>query len=404
MAVPFVPEDARQLEEAVAQGVLVEGTSCDFKAKLDPGPKANTKLAIDLAAFSVEGGMIVIGVAEEGEPKRLMSRPMALAGLRERISQVGTSRVDPAVTLVTRELPSDADGNGYLLILVPASPLAPHQVDGSYRGRSDTTNTVLTDAAVRTIQAERRRARPDIAEALERAVQRDPTPPELRAEAHLFVVARPAVAANPAMLQERLGTEWRDWIDKNLVRQPSWGSFSPDLPNNISRVVRRPDGWAAVSSDFSATRVLEQNAGEDGILELEVDEDGSLRLFCSRGSHTRALGPSRPASRWTFEELLAGLTWRVVRAAGLVADKTAYFGNWEFGVAMTNMRGATSWKIHSRLWSATLQYADDDYRAVTVATFAEVTDGRDAVVARLVGRLNRALNDGTLPLPTFDNP
>jgi hypothetical protein len=51
-----------------------------------------------------------------------------------------------------------------------------------------------------------------------------------------------------------------------------------------------------------------------------------------------------------------------------------------------------------------LPFAADDYRATTEATYAEISANRHAVMQRLLGRLNRALNDESLPLPDFDAP
>ena len=85
----------------------------------------------------------------------------AAHGDKPSVSQIGTSRCDPPVSVTTREL-HVGTGKGYLLTIIAASPAAPHQVDGQYRARADTTNYVLTDADVRRIQAERRRAQRDI--------------------------------------------------------------------------------------------------------------------------------------------------------------------------------------------------------------------------------------------------
>jgi hypothetical protein len=331
LGIPFVPTTATELVEAVRSGVLVEGTNLDFKATLENGEKANARLAIDLAAFALQGGLIVIGVAEDAQTRRPECRPVPLAGRKEQVSQVGVSRVDPPVATIARELPTDELGNGYVVIMIPPSPDAPHQTDGKYRGRSDTTNYVLADADVRRVHAERHRLGRDIGQELERAVLRDPTPPDLRQHAHLFVVARPVVSTGPTMLQERLGGAWPDWIMEHLVRGPQLNRFSPDLPNSVVRVQRRPDGWAAVSSHFTEMRDLDDGAREDQLLELEVDEDGAVRLFCGRASDSS----STSSDRWVFEALIAGLTWRAIRAAAFIADEAVYFGNWDVGVALS---------------------------------------------------------------------
>jgi hypothetical protein len=210
---PHFPTTAEELEAAIRDGVLIEGQSFDVKEEIEAGPRGNKALAIDLAAIAVGGGLIPIGVAEEkrGDSTVLEPRPTSLAGLRERVSQVALSRIDPPLTVTTRRLAID-DGNAYLLILVPTSPDAPHQVDGQYRGRGDTTNYVMGDAEVRRVQAQRRAARPDIGQELQRAIAADPTPDSLREQAHMFVVARPSVPTGPGMLQRVIGRDWQRWL------------------------------------------------------------------------------------------------------------------------------------------------------------------------------------------------
>ena len=303
MVLPYLPRTAAELKTAVTGGVLTEGASFDAKERIAPGERANRELAIDLAAMSVNGGLIAIGIAEVNGSRQLAPKPGPLSGLRERVSQIGLSRVDPPLYVQTIELPdSDSGDSGYLLIVVPPSPNAPHQVEGRYRGRSDTTNYVLSDADVRRIQAQRQRARPNIDEVLDDAVRRDPSPPELRHQAHLFVVGRPVVPTSSTMLQETLGSGWRTWILTVLVDRPSWAKFSPDLPNNTTAIVRRPRGWAAIGSQVRADRSVGTSADENYLLELEVDEDGGPALFCGRGSDLL----SGSSVRWTFEHLIGG--------------------------------------------------------------------------------------------------
>lgn len=411
MTVPFLPQTARELIGAIEQGVLVEGSNFDAKAELEAGMRGNARLAVDMAAMAVGGGVIAVGVAEEGEGalKRLVPRPVMLGGLRERISQVGLSRIDPPLHTTTRELrveavesPTDDDvaavGTGFLLIAVPPSPDAPHMVDGRYRGRADTTNYVLGDADVRRIQAQRRLARPDIRQELQLAIARDPSSPELRQHAHLFVVARPLVPTSSTMLEERLGRQWQKWLH-HLADTPRLGLFAPDLPTASNNTARRASGWAVSSHEIQRDRSLTENPREDEMVELEVDEDGSLRLFCGRASDSL----STSETRWAFEDLLAGLTWRVVRAAAEIAELTSYFGNWDFGVALTNARGIASHAVSQRgRWNSPYRYSDDTYEQVTQATFTELSEHRSLVLVRLVGRLNRALNDDAIPLRDFD--
>lgn len=386
----YLPRTLAELETMVSDGRLVEGQHFDAKALLGDGAKANTSLAIDLAAMSVAGGLIAIGVAEA--ESTLSVAPIELAGLRERVSQVAGSRPDPAIYPTTRELPATEDGRGVLLVIVPPSPVAPHQVDGKYRGRADTTNYVMGDAEVRRVQTERRASRSLIQNEVGAVIARDPLR-DGATQAHLFVVGRPAVHTDPTMLQSRIGA-WRDWIGSVLLPPVQLRGFAPSLAS-VNDLQRRPTGWAAVAGGLSPTRTLTGEAREAELIELEVDEDGVLRLYCARASDTAAA----EGIRWVIDDLVTGLTWSIVRAAATVADASGYVGNWEFGLGITNARGLRSWAIRQR--HSSLQYGADQYVESTVATPAEVADERDAVVARLLARWNRALTDDVVPITTF---
>jgi hypothetical protein len=272
----------------------------------------------------------------------------------------------------------------------------------------------MGDAEVRRVQAQRRGTRLDIGTELVRAVAADPTPPDLRAHAHFFVVARPSVPTEPNMLQRSLDKTWQHWLRQTVIDQPKQ-DYWPDL-TGLDRIVRRPSGWAVNSYPLNELRTVPKSASERDVLELEVDEDGSLRLFAGAGSDVVPPQgvptlPSEP-QRWIWENLIAGLTWRVLRAAEAVAQETGYVGGWDIGVALTNAHGVASFPYgQTTIGGAKLARADvkipfaaTDYRAVTEATYPEMTENRYAVMQRLLGRLNRALNDDAIPLRDFDAP
>ena len=60
----WVPRDASEIEEAARSGALEETTSFDAKAEL-PSSKKNADLAVDIAAMSTDGGVLLYGVAED---------------------------------------------------------------------------------------------------------------------------------------------------------------------------------------------------------------------------------------------------------------------------------------------------------------------------------------------------
>jgi hypothetical protein len=385
--VRWFPTTEAELSGALTTGAFRERHFVDVKRVLEPGEKANARLAVDLAAFAVDSGVVVVGVDDQSAALI----PFALAGLKERIDQVARSRLDPPLTVAVNEIPADGrPGEGFLVIVVPASPAAPHMVDGRYRGRSDTTNAVLSDAEVRRIRTLRAEALRSIRAILEAEVARDPVSEEVRQQAHLFIVAQP-VFADPEMLQRAIATEWQSWIGNEILNPPRLDQeWSPDLPSLQNRVRRVPEGWSATT--LEQDRDAGDRFREGYMLDLMIHEDGGVRLFSGRGSDTYGRNTVEPGRKVIIEAVVAGLAARVVDTARAVADKTGYVGNWDFGLALTGTRHTYSFTLASNFFADPLPYAGDNYVQTTSATFAELVSAPEAVVDRLFGRLNRTLN------------
>jgi hypothetical protein len=197
--IEWLPTSEDQLRGALDQGILTERHTLDFKRELPSGRGENKELARDLAQFAIDGGVLIIGVDDDAQ-----LAPVHLQGLRERIDRIARDLVDEPLHVRIDTIPTAADpGKGYLLVTVPPSPTAPHQVDGRYYGRGDTTKHVLPDAEVQRLHQLALRRQRDADDLLDAEVQRDPCPPGLRNHAHLFAVAQP-VSAQPDLLQRVL--------------------------------------------------------------------------------------------------------------------------------------------------------------------------------------------------------
>ncbi len=133
----------------------------DGKRELTSGAET----VVDVCAMTVNGGVLLVGVGENDAGTRLVTpMPIDLAGQRERVEQkVSTGISEPPVidvrTLLLREDPH----RGFLAIVVPPSPRAPHQVvlKGKYEGRFYTrdgsTNRILDQVSVEALYARRAR-------------------------------------------------------------------------------------------------------------------------------------------------------------------------------------------------------------------------------------------------------
>lgn len=400
----YLAQTEEQLDQLGAEGLLAEDHHIDLKQELTSGSRANKELARDLASFAIDGGALYIGLAEgtPGVPPKL--HPVSLHGLPERIDQVARSAISPPLAVHPRVIPSGGSpDSGYLVVRVPPSPDAPHMVDGRYWGRGAVTKEPLADAQVREIFERRSRARGNAAQLLAAVIERDPTPSTLRTQAHLFLLARPLFAPDDLLLRAFGTTSGERWLGENVLRgEPADAPsrWAPDLGSSASNVARRALGWALHSYEMGPDRLLrsareDRPALESGLLDIEFDEAGTIRLFCGRASDNL-----NSTTRVVLEAVIAGLTRRVVVTAAVLARESSYFGPWILGLAVTNLRGAVSYYASQHLIGQALTFSEDDYRMTTEASFEDLQGNHDELVQRLFGRLNRALTAGRFD-PTF---
>ena len=344
--VPLTTEE--DLISAIDGGLLTEGHFIDLKRELAPGRNANRSIAKDMAAFAVDGGTVVIGV-EELDDGCVERAPQPLDGLAERIDQIAGMIPDPPLAVITTPIPTAADASsGYLLVHVPASPTAPHQVDGRYLGRGDKTNRYLTDAEVLRLHQQRLADHVDGLALLETEFARDLFDDEGREHAHLFIVAEPQTARPDLLVHITDGPGWEPLLDlsrKALTRELARlgaGQFSPGIAE-MQTFDRRPSGAAMSTYGIDLGRIRRTQADyrdRESAAELEINDNGGLRLYSSRFSDSRQ-GPQR-----VTEVMAVGFTRQVLALAAAVADAGGYLGNWTIAFGATGFAEVTP--PHSR--------------------------------------------------------
>jgi hypothetical protein len=138
---------------------------------------------------------------------------------------------------------------------------------------------------------------------------------------------------------------------------------------------------------------------EGRLLDLEISEDGGLRLFCGRASADLNSSYHRHGEESVFETLILGLTKRLILIAAAVAETTDYLGQWDLGIAITGLRGLVSWRLVQRGDTLTAApFSEDGYRETARVTYERLANEPDSIVEDLTGRLNRALG-GSAPVP-----
>lgn len=390
------PTSQTDLQAAIDSGLFDETHRLEAKKLVEPGKGANRELARDLASFAVDGGTIIIGIDEDKTAGTFSLAPQPLQGLTERVESVAYTIPDPPLSLVVDSIPSGAgDGTGYLLVHVPASPSAPHMVDGRYLGRGEKQKRYLTDPEVARLHALRRRVDLDVRTVIEGEIQRDPFPAD-GLHAHLFLVAEPT-APRPEMMVSTLDREdWRESVvgllEKAAAESLGIGDFSPGL-RDAHDLHRRAGGVAACAYGLTAARTPNPDASNAEVYALDIEflHDGGLRIFMGRLSDTMRRHSMDTAREVVFEVAAVRFVRHLIKLVTLVADTTGYLGSWGLGFAAVGLRGSPSHTTANN-WMASHEgsaYDRDDEIRVTVATYPELQQHPGHVTDRLVGRFLR---------------
>lgn len=398
------PRSEADLNAAAQQGLLEETHYLDLKREISAGKSANKELARDLASFAVDGGTFIIGIEEDKQNNAVQLSPQPLSGLAERIELIARTIPDPPLAVMSRPIMSSQQpSHGYLIVHVPPSGSAPHMVEHKYLGRGDKTKQYLSDQEVRRLHERQRVSEHDGLAQLQLQFDRDPVPTDVRKQAHLFLLAQPT-AGRPGMLLDLIhGAESRNRLHQFVGRADSpevvdalqkahINGFSPSLTYANDFALRSTG--VALTSRLTNDRTPAAAGGplDEKIIELEIDEDGGLRIFMGRLSDNRPdpladqPGPSQalfPAAVITYARQFVALTAAASEHAG-------YLGTWTLAAGATGIQGLP---VHDFILQgdASPRYDAADYRQATTAAYTELHKQPGTITERLVGRLLRSL-------------
>lgn len=276
-------------------------------------------------------------------------------------------------------------------------------VDGRYLGRGDKTKRYLTDPEVERLHAARAAAHGLIETMVDREIDRDPVPEESREQAHLFLIAEPN-PGRPRMLAPLVDApDWQSRLTALRARAlgvplPSSASdltrFEPTL-SSFASFDLRANGLAATTHNLAEGRVFRgEGYHPESVGELEVSEDGGLRLFLGRLSDNVRADSGLDAEQLIFDSAAVLYVRHLIGLMIAIAEHAGYFGNWDLAVAATGLRGMPAYRMVQSAWSPP-RFTDDSYRRTTTATYAELASRPGAVTDRLVGSFLRALGTRT---------
>jgi hypothetical protein len=145
------PRDYGEVQTAI--GVVAEDSQLDFKSAYSK-PDETAK---DIAAMTVEGGVVAYGIDEQGGVAVALPN-VVLAGAKERIQQIVDTRIRPVPTVEIDVFPATSGGlEGVVLVTVLPSQLAPHYANERYPSRSGATTRYLTEPEVESLYRQRQR-------------------------------------------------------------------------------------------------------------------------------------------------------------------------------------------------------------------------------------------------------
>lgn len=398
----WVPASATEIEAAARAGELIETSSFDVKAAL-PARGRNSDLATDVAAMSTDGGVLLYGVAEDQHRQPTVPAPITLAGLPERVDQIVQTSVMEAPYIDVRTYPSEQDaGVGYLLVIVPQSARAPHQVtvggDLRFYGRGATGNRLLTEGEIARLYRRREEWEQDREALLAQAIAAAPFEPQPDL-AFMHGFARP-VAPDQAIWDravERSGG--RDALHRALANAAAERRTTQDYAPGLHGGPR----WHRVGAD--AWRLSTQVEREPGpraaryVVSVEANIDGRGHLFCGRAAErrsARAEASKDEAPLVIYESIIAGNLGGFLALMGALYAAGGYHGHVDIGGAVAGLQGGYSSTIPQH------GFYTNPYNAETYPRTERVAAAALAEPAVIVRRMLRHLFEATIGRGDFD--
>ncbi len=344
----WVPASAADIEAAATGGDLAETSSFDAKEAL-PTRGRNPDLATAVAAMSTDGGVLLYGVAEDEHKRPTVPSPITLAGAAERVDQIVQTSIMEAPYIDVRGYPTDDDPSvGYLLVIVPQSARAPHQVtvggDLRFYGRGATGKRRLTEGEIARLYRRRDEWEQDREMLLTQAIAVAPFKPQPNL-AFMHGFARP-VAADRAIWEravERSGG--RDALQRALTKTAAERRTQQDYSPSLHGGAR----WHRIGADAWRLSTVNERDPEPSlapyVVNLTANIDGRGHLFCGRAAERGdgLTGASKEEARLIiFESIIAGNLAGFLAFIGGLYHAAGYHGHVDLGVAVVGLRGGHS--------------------------------------------------------------
>lgn len=346
----WIPSSTQVIEDAIAAGTLRETQTFDGKAALPATAKQNSSLAVDVAAMSTAGGVLLYGVGEDEHGRLTVRAPFELAGAAERVAQIVQTSISEVPFIQSRRYElTDDPTRGYLLIAVPASPRAPHQVivgdDRRFYGRGDQGNRRLSEQEIAALYARRAQVAVNLEERLAEAVQFSRFQP-LGDFGYLYAFAQPVPPSATFWDSAVSAIGGRDQLLQRLTEAAAdvpvlKGGHDPNFRSHARWYREGAEAWRLSTQDQPG----DDEARAQYTAEITMNIDGRGTLFSgniARRFSSNYNVPDEQGRKYIYEGVaVANLTAFFAYMSTFFAA-ASYFGPVDCGILVTGINNTFS--------------------------------------------------------------
>lgn len=331
-----------------------------------PRVKKNADLAVDIAAMSTDGGVLLYGVAEDDNEVPTIPNPIAVAGVGERIGQIVATSIAEVPYIDVRPYPLVEDPTrGYAAVVVPQSARAPHQVtvggDLRFYGRGAKGNRRLTEGDVARLYQRRQQWEQNRDVLLDEAVRQAPYEPQ-DGLAYMHGFTRPVVPDRSIWERAIEAASGRGELLMLLAKaaasaRPREG-YDPNLRAGVNWRRHGADEWRMTSN---ISREYGDPKSARYTVEARINIDGRGRLFSGRVGEVISRGAEERGDLILFESMIAGQLASFLAAMGELYRLGRYYGQVDVGFVATGLRGGVGSKSRDQFGFYDTAYDAETY-------------------------------------------
>jgi hypothetical protein len=380
------PRTEAEIQAGIDNGIVRETASFDAKQALPP-PGRNKDLAKDICAMTVDGGSLVYGLGGDDRTRPNRRKPFDLTGAAERIDQVTQTGIAEPPVIEVYDIPSEEKpGSGYLCVIVPASPRAPHMLtidgDNRYWARGATCNRILTEGEVARLYERRERWAADRDQMLARTIDALPFTFDLSAVGVVVTVTRPVMPGRELLRVAAGDQPVEQFLQHELLRVARESDPFPDRHSSglgtAFRIAQSgADLWVCSQHEDLDPSAEYQDRGE-------IRADGALTYWHS--PVLTSFGRDQGPPMFVMEGAVTSAIFQAIAVAAWLYEQARFHGPVDIGIAALGIEAAGA-AARAKSHMPAPVFGAPDYRRHDRVTIDELRSGLDDLVRRLLAPL-----------------